>query len=101
MKDWQDPHDWKPLVKEIVQKKDDMPLRTLLNQPVTKLEFHATIKSWSIITWLMDKDRDRFIEYLDQMKTNSRNQEAILQGLYKKGIEEIDEDWKAYVLRNY
>ena len=46
---------------------------------------------------MMDTDRDRFLEFWDQMRSNSENQEAILQGLWGKGIEGLDEDWQKYV----
>jgi hypothetical protein len=101
IKDWNDPANWKPLVKEFVVARNDTPLRTVVNKPLTQLDFSATIKAWSVITWLMDTDRTKFLEYFDQMKTNGKNQEAIMQGLWGKGLEELDEEWQAYVKRNY
>lgn len=100
IKDWNDPDNWKPNMKEIVRKKNDVPLRTLVLTPVTKLQFEATIKAWSVASWMMDKDRDQFIELLDQLRTNNKPV-VVLEGLLGKGLEDIDAEWQQFVIRNY
>ncbi len=100
LKDWGDPANWKPNIKTQVQKKNDVPLRTLILKPITQLEFDATIKAWSIITWMMEKDRDTFIGLLRQMRENNKHL-MLVESMFEKGCEEIDEEWQRYVIRNY
>ncbi len=101
MKEWGDPDGWKPLLKAWVQKKDDTALRTVVMQPITKLEFRDSVKAWSVTSWLMDLDRDKFMSMLDQLKDPRVKQENVIQGTYSKGLEELDDEWHKYVLKCY
>jgi hypothetical protein len=101
MKDWGDPANWKPLTKANVQKKDDTALRTVITVPLTKLSFHDTVKSWSVITYLMDLDRSKFMQMLDALKDPSVKQDQVIQNVWGKGLEDIDEEWHAWVKKCY
>lgn len=100
LKDWQDPNNWKPNIKAVVAAKNDVPFRTLVNKPITELDFEATVKSWSIITWLMDDDRDQFIELMSRLG-GVKTQEPIIEEVYGKDLETLDAAWRRYVIRNY
>jgi hypothetical protein len=100
-KKWDNPDGWKPLLKALVAKKNDTPLRSVTMLPITKLDFIDTVKSWSVASWLMDLDRAKFMSVLDQMLDRAVKQENVIQGTYGKGLEEIDEDWKKYVKKCY
>jgi tetratricopeptide (TPR) repeat protein len=101
LKKWDDPFNWKPMLKGLVQKKDDLPLRTLMMVPLTKLDFQATVKGWSVASWLMDLDRDKFTSALDQMLDPAVKQENVFQGTYGMGLEDLDQAWQAYVKKSY
>lgn len=101
LKDWGDPQNWKPLVKAQVAKKDDTALRTVITVPITKLDFDDTVKSWSVITYLFDLDRTKFISMLDQLLDPAVKQDAVIQGVWGKGLEDLDEDWHTYVRKCY
>jgi hypothetical protein len=101
LKKWDSSDAWKPLLKALVMKKDDTPLRTISMIPLTKLQFTDTVKAWSVASWLMDLDRDKFTSVLDQMLDRSVKQENVFQGSYGKGWEAIDDDWHAYVKKAY
>ncbi len=77
-----------------------MPFRTLVNKPITELDFEATVKSWCIITWLMDDDRDKFIELMNRLG-GVKTQEPIIEQVYEKDLETLDAAWRRYVIRNY
>ncbi len=100
LKDWNDASNWKPNVKELVRRKADIELRELVIKPITQLEFEATIKAWSVIQWMMDTDRDRFIALLDRLGGRG-NHVRILESEFDKSLEDIDIAWREYVLRNY
>ena len=101
LKKWDDPNGWKPLLKEMVRKKDDTPLRTVAMQPLTKLDFRDTVKAWGVASWLMDLDRDKFTSVLDQMLDPAVKQDNVIQGTYGKGYEDLDEDWHRFALKSY
>jgi tetratricopeptide (TPR) repeat protein len=101
LKKWDDPFNWKPMLKGLVQKKDDLPLRTLMMVPLTKLDFQATVKGWGVASWLMDLDRDKFTSVLDQMLDPAVKQENVFQGTYGMGLEELDQAWQAYAKKSY
>lgn len=100
LKDWNDAANWKPNVRELVQRKADVELRELVLKPITQLEFEATIKSWSVIQWMMDTERDRFIALLERLGGQT-NHVKVLESEFDKSLEDLDVDWREYVLRNY
>jgi hypothetical protein len=101
LKKWDEPGNWKPLLKDMVRRKDDTPLRAVAMQPLTKLDFRDTVKAWGVATWLMDLDRDKFTSVLDQMLDRAVKQDNVIQGAYGKGYEELDEDWHRFALKSY
>ena len=100
MKDWLDAANWKPNVRELVSRKGDVELRALVIKPITQLEFEATIKAWSVLSWMMDEDRDRTITLLGRLGGQS-NHVGVLESAFEKSLEQIDKEWREYVLRNY
>jgi tetratricopeptide (TPR) repeat protein len=100
IKEWGDAANWKPKIKELVLAKNDVPLRTLVNQPITQLQFDATVKAWCVVTWLMESDRDKFMQVLSQVGEQTKS-EIVLQGLYEKGLEELDDAFHEHVRRTY
>ncbi len=101
IKKWDNPDGWKPLLKAMVKKKDDVALRTIMLQPLTKLDFIDTVKGWGVASYLMDLDRSKFMDFLAAMMDGKVKQEDALQNTYGKGIEAIDDDWRAYALHAY
>ena len=82
MKAWQDAANWKSKTKELVRAKSDTPMRTLLLQPITQLEFDATVKSWCVVTWFMDTDRDKWVDTLTTFHKFWVNVLLILVGVH-------------------
>lgn len=100
LKAWQDAANWKSKIKDLVRAKSDTPMRTLVLQPITQLEFDATVKAWCVVTWFMDSDRDKWLETLAQLRDGGKD-EPVLQGLWGKGLEELDDDWHRWVIKTY
>jgi hypothetical protein len=100
MKEWLNAANWKSKIKDLVRAKSDVPMRTLILQPLTQLEFDATVKAWCVCTWFMDTDRDKWIETLSQLRDSAKG-EPVLQGLWGKGLEELDDDWHRWVIKTY
>lgn len=101
MKDWGQTDNWKPLMKELVLKKNDLPLRQIMNQPIHVLQFDASVKAWSVCSYLMDKNRDKFLYFLGQMKDPGVKQDIVFQNTFDMGIEEFEKEWQEFVRRCY
>jgi hypothetical protein len=101
VKEWGDPANWKPIIKGLAQKKNDTALRAVISLPITKLLFQDTIKAWSVQSWLMDLDREKFIRMVDQLKDPAAKQDVVIQDVWGKGLEDIDLEWQAYVKKCY
>jgi tetratricopeptide (TPR) repeat protein len=100
MKKWEDAANWKTKIKDLVRAKNDVPLRTLIYQPITQLEFPATVKAWCLCTWFMDTNRDKWISTLELMKAGSKS-EDVLQSVWEKGLEDLEADWQKWALKTY
>ena len=79
---------------------NDVPIRTLVYQPITQLEFQATVKAWCLVTWFMDTNRDKWMSTLSQLKDRGAP-EPVLQGTWEKGLEELDDEWHKWVIKTY
>ena len=101
MKDWGQSDNWKPLMKDLVAKKNDLPLRQIMSQPIHVLQFDASVKAWSVCSYLMDKNRDKFLYFLGQMKDPGVKQDVVFQNTFDTGIEEFEKEWQEYVRRCY
>lgn len=100
IKKWDDPANWKSKLKEQVRGKADAELRALVYIPIQTLEYAASVKAWGVITWMMDVDRDRWISTLEQLRSGMKDEDA-LQGVWEKGLEELDAEWRKWVVKTY
>ncbi len=101
-KDWTQSERWRDYLRTIVAAKADTELRKVLMTPLATLQLPDSVKAWAVVTWLMDKQRDTFIEYLKLSRDDpDLDQENALQDLFGKGIEDIDNAWRAYALRAF
>ncbi len=100
-KDWTASEGWRHLLKGMVKTKNDMELRTLLNKKLGDLQIAATVKGWGVISWLMDRERDKFQEFLRTVRDTDEPQADALQRIFGRGVEDIDKEWRAYALRAF
>lgn len=100
-KDWETSEFWREYLRQLVAKKDDIDLRTLLGRKLAELDLPQTVKGWAVITWLMETERDRFLQFLTELKLGETSQEDLLQKIFGKGVEAIDKDWREYAARAY
>jgi len=101
-KDWTQSERWRDYLRSIVKAKADTELRKILNTPLATLRLPDSIKAWAVVTWLMEKKREKFIAFLKlQRDEKDLDQDAALKQLLGKEIEDIDEDWRAYAKRAF
>lgn len=101
MKDWGESQNWKELLKEQVLGHGDPDVRMFHAQPISDLQFQASVKSWSMITWLFDKHREPFMKWLTAVGREGRKQEEALHEIFGWSFEELDKEWRDYVRENY
>jgi tetratricopeptide (TPR) repeat protein len=100
-KDWGQSENWKPLVKEAVVSKADPDIRMFYGLRMGQLQYNATVKSWSLITYLFDKRREDFMKWCEAVGNGGRKQEEAMKEILGMSFEEMDIAWREYVTENY
>ncbi len=100
MKGWSTESFFKPIVRQLVEKGDDAPLRALLTKKPQDLDFEASLKAWSFVGWQLDTDRDEFVKLLESLRASGDDAET-LQKHFGMSMEDLDNAWRAYVRRTH
>ncbi len=90
---------WPELIKESVTSKTDTPFGAILGIPLNQLDYEHLSKSWSIISMLIETNKDGFISFCRHLRSGDQ-QKALKSGLGATA-EEIDEKWREWVLKKY
>ena len=88
--------DFRVRIRELVRKGEDMPLRALTTRKLSDLALSDTIKAWSVVTWMMGKDRPGTIRYLSSLRS-AKDGPSALEAHFGKGAEAVDDEWRAWV----
>ena len=91
---------WPSLVRETVAAGDDIPLRTILPRAVTEFDLEDSAKAWSVLTWLRRRDPAALAAYIADAAVDA-DHPALLELRFGLTPEQIDEAWRAWVLRAY
>jgi hypothetical protein len=100
-KNWGESENWKELVKKDVVAHADPDLRMFFGLPISELQYNASVKAWSMISWLFDKDRDKFMKWLNAVGTQGKGQEEAMKEIFGWSFEEMDKEWRAFVIETY
>jgi tetratricopeptide (TPR) repeat protein len=101
-KDWAQSERWRDYLRQIVKAKADTELRKILMTPLATLKLPDSVKAWAFVSWLMEKEREQFIRFLEALRDDPElDQEKTFQELFGKGIEDIDNAWRDYALRAF
>jgi tetratricopeptide (TPR) repeat protein len=101
LKDWGDSTNWRELVKNEVVSHADPDLRSFHVKVTAELRYKESVKAWSLITWLFDKHREKFLEWLELVGKEGTTQDEAFQKLFGWSLEEVDREWRDYVRENY
>ncbi len=58
------------------------------------------LKSWSVVGWQLDTDRDELLKLLESLRASGDDAET-LQKHFGMGMEDLDNAWRAYVRRTH
>jgi hypothetical protein len=100
-KDWGQSENWKPLLKAEVLKHADPDIRVFYGQRMGELQFNASVKSWSLITFLFDKHREKFMKWTEAVGREGRHPEEAMKEILGWTFEELDIAWREFVKENY
>ena len=66
------------------------------------LQYNASVKSWSMISWLFDKHREKFIEWLRAVGHSGMTEEEAFKTIFGwDSFEAVDNAWREFVRENY
>jgi hypothetical protein len=91
---------WRQLMHRVVSNGDEQPLRTLMSRDVSDMPLEEGIQCWSVFAWLHEHHREGFLKFIKDAYEGS-DQPALLQTHVGLTPEQVDDEWRAYVLRNY
>jgi tetratricopeptide (TPR) repeat protein len=91
---------WRSHLKDMVGKGDDPALRTIVLKSSFELPILASVKAWSVVDFLMRKDRAQFVRMLKDVKSE-RDLVGLLETRYGKDVESLDDEWRRWVLGTY
>jgi hypothetical protein len=99
---WIDEAEWRATVRAAVLAHDDLPLRTLVLQPISELGFQGTLKAWSTLDWWRREEPEALRALLAKFRGAKPDAAAAaIEAHFGKGLEEIDDAWRRWVLRTY
>jgi len=91
---------WRPYLYELVRRHEDEDLTKIAARD-GPLDVPSAVKSWSVVTWLMNTDRAKFVEFLRSTAGSDAKLDAVALRVYGKNLFGIDRAWRAYALLNY
>lgn len=98
--EWTDQSMWKELLKQQVTAKDDPALRMIVSKSAYDLPIAASVKAWSVVDFLMRRDRAAFVALVRNCKADE-NRVAALETRFGKDVESLDDLWRSWVLETY
>ena len=102
MKDWGQSQNWKELVKKDVVSAADPDLRMFYGLKTKDLQYNSSVKSWSMISWLFDKHREKFLEFLQAVGNQGVEEEKAFRDIFGwDSFEAVDNAWREFVRENY
>ncbi len=75
--------------------------RIFFRQRLKDLKYNASVKSWSMISWLFDKHREKFMKWLMLAGREQMEQNKAFEEVFGWTFEQVDEEWRNYVKENY
>ena len=97
---WLDASQWKALLKDMVGRNDDLPLRQIVMKNAFDLPLHASVKAWSVTDFLLRRDRAAFLGMLREIK-DCKDLLGLLETRFGRNVEALDDEWRRWVLERY
>lgn len=92
---------WHPYLDGLVRQRKDDDLRKIAAARGEALDVASSVKSWAVVTWLMDTDRPKFVAFLRAMEGGAAKPDEVALRVYGKNLFGLDKAWRAYAQQNY
>lgn len=98
---------WPSLVRQWVRTGNDPDINSVIKaMTVNDLDAKKTIKAWSICEFLFYEHGEKIPDFIAQMRNNNAGQqkdtgEKTFQDVFNWTLEDLDNEWRKFALRNY
>jgi hypothetical protein len=90
---------WPELIKDSITTRTSTPLELIKSISLNQLDFEHLSKSWSIISMLIETDKDRFVKFVRKLRT--ADQDEAFKQVLGMTAEELDAKWQQWALKAY
>jgi hypothetical protein len=97
---WQNSEDWKPKLRSAVMGMRDPSLVRMKRKTLNELSHSDLAKAWSVMSWFIEHRRERFVEFVRNLKKGLSQDDAFKRA-FGKSWEAVDKEWREYVRNNY
>jgi hypothetical protein len=98
---WSESGKWPAALQQLVTAGTDPPLRRLAEMTQDQMGYEELVKSWSVVTFLVQWDAARFKQFVDGSKKRDAVEEEALQAAYGADFREVDRKWRAWVAAGF
>lgn len=99
---WADSAKWKQALKAAVAAGQDPPLKRMASLEPEQMGYPELVKAWSVVDYLIRRDRTRFKAFVDQAKhARDAPEEDALQAVLGMNYRQVDEAWRAWVAKGF
>jgi len=80
--------------------RDDIALRLIVNKSAYELPIAASVKAWSVVEFLIGRDRTAFVALVRGCK-GDQDRVVALETRFGKDVETLDDLWRKWVIETY
>ena len=88
-------------VKALVRSGDFTPIDELAKKDLNSLNSDDLATGWSMVEWMFNRERDRFIVFINAIRENGNQAQAFAKAFDGKTPTEVQELWRQYVRKRY
>jgi hypothetical protein len=101
-KDARKPENW-PLIIRTLAREDRDPEIAAVIKCANHAEFSTqeAIKAWSLVDFLLQEHKDKFVEFCKDLRAQDDNGEKSLHKVFGWTLEDLDDRWRAFVKIDY
>ncbi len=97
-----DPKDWPFIIRTFVKEGKDPDINAVIKcTNVAELDGPETVKSWSLVDFLMSEHREKFIEFCKDLRASTDNGATSFKKIFGWTVQDLDNRWRAYAKQAY
>jgi hypothetical protein len=97
-----DPKNWPYIIKTWISEGKDAPIDALIKcTKWSELDGAETVKAYSIVDFLLTEHKDKFIELMQDLKSQKDTGETSFTKIFGWSLNDLDTRWKAWARAAY